>query len=276
MLTFDKAQLLRHMINYYACDMVSPNIELHMLFYKCMQDIVAAKTDVAIEEVYRHLRYVKNHNHIDRCHDIDRTLLPQAELLQRIVASDDALKLQTLREYLHEDVLKLVHFIYICLQQQTDFNDMIAVVNYVLNMKQREVFKTSTKSDICNVLFSFMAHIAVGHELLLKYVKISKELYYFKSTKSQSMEHRLGIVYTTLQVVYHRFIDEASINKPQQTFDTKAKYLFVICERDEDTIQEVRRDKKKSYASKLSVPRKNIVVSDSLCPKKDAPEIVKL
>lgn len=276
MMIYDKTQVLRHMINFYASDMISPNIDIHMLFYKCMQDIVAARTDTVIKDVYIYIRFIRNHNIIEKCQDIDRTSMPNTDVLQRISFSDEALKLQTLREYLHEDVLKLVHFVYICLQHQTDFHDMIAIVNYLLAMKQRDIFKTSTKSDICNILFSFMAHVVTGNDVLLKYVKISKELYYFKSTKSHSMEHRLGILYTTLQVVYHRFIDDRVVNKPEKSLDTKAKYLFVICERDEETIQEVRRDKKKSYIAKLTVPKKNILVSDSICPKKDAPEIVKL
>lgn len=275
MLTFDKVQLLRHMIDVYASDIISPNLEFHVLFYRSLQQISDSKDDAKIKEAYNYIRYLKNHNGLDRCPIVDATRKPKDDMLQSI-QYQDVTKLQSLREHIHMDVLKSLEYVYKCLLHRDNIQHMFEVVNMLLETKPKDVFVTSSQSDVCNILFSIMTNVVDGEEHLVKYVKISKELYHYKSSKKHSRNKRIGILYTTLQVVVYRFVDLSHLLKPSKQLDHKSQYLFVICEKDDVTMSEVRRDKKISYVMKQNTPKKFVIVNDSACPKKEAAQIVKI
>lgn len=278
MLTIDKTQLIKKAIDIYACDMICPNLEYHMEFYKTMQNIHASKSDADIISQYRYLKFIRNHNRHLR-YELEQ---PRDEDMYTVLESihiDDPDLLTSLRTYVSsERVYAYLQFMYTCLRDGTEWHHMLLVTKHLLCLKPKELFSQgNTNLDVTSLLFMLMLNLTTTNVDITKYVKISRELIFFKSNKKEVTTQRLGILFTTMHVVFEKQIDKRLLEKPCKYEVSDHTYLFVVCERDDEMINQVKRDRRKCNVEKAYASKKDIILSDvAVLQKRDMAEIVKM
>lgn len=276
---------MKCMIQSYIDRMLTNNLLFHMEFYKALQAIQKSKTDEEIMCVYKYIKYVYNNNKLD--------LLPRGDMMDMHLTCDDVNRivsllhhevpaLKSLKDALCDNAYALVTFTYMHILKGTDFDTIIGCVNFLLEQKQKDIFKSShahANIDVLDILFNVITHIATTiHEHVSKYVLISKELMYFKTSRKHILE-RKRLLHGAIYVLFTKNISTRTLKKPMpsRNINREFMYLYTLCERDDEAINMVMSSLNQGAAMAREYTRKKLQIQDSFCPSHGKQvEIVKM
>lgn len=297
MLTFDKIGLIRHMIDVYASTLCSSSLPFHVAFYKAVQSIQTCKHDQDILKHYKYIKYIRSHNTLEYMHEYTSKYVPVWMEIRDLISGQmgtnyvGGTMYDVLKTYIKSDlVLCMLQYMKTCLMRQEHFQHVLSIADQLFHMNPKDIFlkqSGSSSKDVCldimNVMYIVLLHIVSGfpddaRESYIKYIKISRELSFYKAPLKHVHLKRRQLLYSTFAVVFKRCLDTSDVCVPKQIdkIDESSRYLYMLCEIDEEAIYKVRSDRKTSYMLKHKHPKKSVSVSETFCPKKDLAEIVKL
>jgi hypothetical protein len=240
-----------------------------------VQKLEACKKDDEIMEIYKHIKYVYNHNslkvttvttwgNVCKADEIEDYVNKYVYTLQ-----SDNIVLLRLKDLLHERVYAIISNVYTCLMKvsMSGFETLLILCKYLLGMKSKDVFIVKNNLEIIDILFNILVYIGktLGDDMY-KYVCISRDLMYFKIPKRKVIE-RVDIFYKTMYVLYTRDLDTTKIQgKPRKlSVNDDQRYLFLLCERDDTVKMEIAKEREKAMETLLTSGShgKNIRVKDA-------------
>lgn len=275
-----KSDIIKLVIDVYSDKLVSPSLELHMEIFKTIQCIQESKTDAHIKKWLTYIKDLRKRNAIETpqvdftinqgvTKDIVSDILSRVDIKQHRV-------LEILRESVaSDDIFAMFAYLYhsFCSGGNTYcYNNCREIVSWLLAQSPRKVFQKT--QDVMTVAYCLMLHAmeAINSDIK-KFVMVSRELSSFKASKAHSQQNRSRLLTMTMYVVITRNMDYSALQKPID--DIKNKYLFVVCQRDMNAIQDVRMDRNK--CKHQDAPYKRLQIEDSHAPsRKDGTDIVKI
>lgn len=284
--TIDKVGIMKHMIDIYSHTLIKPNLDLHREFYTMMRRLHDCKNDSDIKEYIRYINKLFSTNTqegeyaVPRPCEFARYALPYESLQDVVVCCQREYKaLEKLRGLLASNVVfDMIRFVYDSVLHRSNFKEVIAVLNWLLSQNAKNVFVRPDKSlNIVHILYGLLAHVArQKHVDMEKYVMISKDLTFYKVSKTYATSKRIDMFFTSLYIVFHECIDVKPFQKPLH--DIKRKYLFVVCRIDQDQVDEVRLDRLRNHDEAVHVSlKKRLTIDDATCPqRRDNANIVKI
>lgn len=281
----DKVAMMKHMIDIYSHTLITPNLEMHALFYSTIQKIQSHRKDVDIKDKCKYIQHViinntKNIQSIPKPCEFARYALPVERLDEIISCCNHEYKLlESLRGALHSDrIFSMIRFIYHSILHQQDFNYVVAILNWLFTQPAKCIFSRPDKSlDVLHIMYGLLVHMAAKISSdAEKYAMISKELTFFKVSKTYALTNRVDMFFTTLYVVFHNRVDMTKLSKRMD--DMKRNYMFVLCRVDKDYMNEVRLDRLRTHDDVTHKSnKKRLNIDDYSCPqRKDTANIVKI
>lgn len=283
--SIDKAAMMKHMIDIYSHTLITANLEMHVLFYSTIQNIQYCKKESDIKEKCKHIQSIITNNFksvrdVPKPCEFARYALPIERLEDLITCCNHEYKiLESLKGCLESDVIfAMIRFVYHSLLYKKDFNYIIAVLNWLFTQPAKSIFSKPDKSlDTLHIMYGLVVHVASKmNKETEKYAMISKELTFFKVSKTYATTNRIDMFFTTLYVVFNDCVDMTRLSKPID--DIKRNYMFVLCRIDQEQINEVRLDRLKNHDDAIhKSQKKRLDIDDVSCPqRKETADIVKI
>lgn len=285
-----KPKIIARLIEIFSQKYISKNVWLMEEFYKIACHLFMAKGGKAGKEE-------ELLQHIANCMLLFKTLGRRKVDLRGVRGSIDDVHriiyrydgknaytcLEDLRDKVSENIFALMHFVYNCWITGQHYEDMLIALTHMCNLapKERKIDKDGT--ELCDYVWMRLVELATrlddGHnDLIFRFIRIGKELFYYKLTKKNSME-RINLLYFCCLVMAQKDVkyDEVEYVKivmgcgsedgargsrgggggggegasgggrKKKIVDNKhssgdCDYLFVILDYDNDVILEVKND----------------------------------
>lgn len=167
------------------------------------------------------------------------------EEVRRVIEAHtgDVVALSGIKGVVNEDVYAVLCYVYNTLlrQRAQDVPRVVMCVAHLAGLKPKEVGGTGSVS-IVDIVFNMIVHIAqiIGKDMH-RYVLVSREVMYFRSTK-KNIGERLRLLYVTLYVLGGgAALDVRKLVKPRSRGPVDTDYLYVLCERDDGACKEVQQ-----------------------------------
>jgi hypothetical protein len=263
-----KPKLIARLIEIFSQKYISKNVWLIEEFYKIVCHIFMAKPKC--ESLLQHLaNCMLLLKRVGRRKVDLRNVKGSVDDVQRIIYRHDSsapYNLGDLQTKVNENVYSLVHFIYHSWLTGACYEDMLIALTHVCNLpvKERKIDKDGT--EISDYLWMRLVELATKlddgrNDLIYKFTRIGKEMYYYKLTKKNSLE-RINLLYFCSLVmaqkdVRHEDVEYVKVvleheegghetkRKGRQTKQHKevdCDYLFVVLDYDDDAMSQVRND----------------------------------
>lgn len=233
----------------------SNNYNYHIEFCKSVEQLTACKKDDDIIHVYRKMRYIYNHseikehsqqlqNMIMKCrdeppfsdNDINNYIYSHTEV--------DSLALSVIRDKVTEQTFTLLNIIYRCMINSCEFENSIKFIKYLMAMKKKDIFLGKIDIDIFDILFNMLVYISkLGTKEMYKFVSLSRNIMYFRIPR-KDIYQRINIFWGTIVILYDKNLLFTPLKYPAIHVEKPHKYLYVICNKDDDLQSFLDNEKK--------------------------------
>lgn len=245
--TFDKNRFIMMFHDSLVNTLFNTNIYFTIDSFKCLKEMNKMKKEKDILEKYKYIKQVfqtyKDVFFIPCFEEVKKKDINIQEIDNIVYSFEKSNSLfDCLKDKVNQRSIALLNYVYDCLSYGRNIDSIYNIVKYLLHMKPKDLSNDKKSPiNIIDILFNILVYIASTiNKEIHKYSLICRELMYFKSTKNLLLS-RLNILYICIYVVCTRNIDKHKIVLRKEK-DPHVEYLFVICEKDYNTRNQIEQE----------------------------------
>lgn len=152
-------------------------------------------------------------------------------------------ELDQFKTIFREDTCVLFNIMCGNIKMSKNLNETFIIVRYLLNSKNKQLYKTKTAIDTIDYIFLLLLKL-IKDEKIEEYAMICKDLFYYR-IKKKDKYNRINLLFYMIFVMIKHNISEQEIDYKMIKKENSYDYLFVKFNYDKKSSNEITYDKMK-------------------------------
>lgn len=228
---------------------INTNLHCHKAVYDTLKTMSDGKTaaDKALLDSYERIKHLIIDNDFDTMDDIMGSWKNNvySQDPKHMICHEEIAALKSVKSSLSPEAYNMLSLFTSNVSRRQDYSFSLTCAKQILSFKPKQFAAEACAVDVLMNVLVYLSKCEKGDSkvngYLYKYIIISRELLYFKSTqktiKRRSIDSK--IVPLILFLWFHR--EQIDMRRPMISLP-KEKYLYVICDKNDEIRHEIEKD----------------------------------